>query len=310
MKNFMRIKTNFPVLLLLLLFSTSTYSCRESEYVDEKLKVLHDKTFPISPGNDFKIDASSGDIVISSWNKNEVHIKILGNDKAKEKVEFSFNESPDMIEVEAKYDWSLFMMVKGIKLRFEVQVPTEFNIDAVTSGGDIELQNVKGKIVSKTSGGDINITDLKGNIEVSTSGGDISFNNTHGEVNLSTSGGDIKGNKFSGNVEVSTSGGDISLTGSDARINGSTSGGDITLDYSGSNQGIELTTSGGDIGVKLNKDFNASAKLTSLGGDIKSEFKGNNAVKISSTEFEADINNGGNSLILRTSGGDIVVKKK
>jgi DUF4097 and DUF4098 domain-containing protein YvlB len=298
------------ILFFSLLFVFSSYSCAESEIVDEKLKVIHDKTFPISPGKDFKLDASSGDVVISSWNENEVHIKILGNDKAKEKVEFSFNESPDMIEVEAKYDWSLFMMVKGIKLRFEVQVPTEFNIDAVTSGGDIKLQNIKGKIVSKTSGGDINITDLNGNIEVSTSGGDISFNNTHGEVNLSTSGGDIKGNKFSGTVDVSTSGGDISLTGSDARINGSTSGGDITLDYSGSNQGIELSSSGGDIAVKLPKDFNAAANLSTLGGEVKSEFKGNNAVKISSTEFEADINNGGNSLILRTSGGDIILKKK
>src|SRR3989339_831353 len=260
--------------------------------MDEKLKVLHDKTFPILPGNDFKLDASSGDIIISSWNRNEVRVKILGNDKAKEKVEFSFNDSEDRIEVEAKYDWSLFMMIKGIKLRFEVQVPREFNIDAVTSGGDIKLQNVKGKIVTKTSGGDINLTDLNGNIEATTSGGDISFNNSYGDINVSTSGGDIKGNKFSGSLEVSTSGGDISL------------------DYSGQNHGIELTTSGGDITAWLPKNFNASANLSTLGGNIKCDFTGNNAVKISSTEFEADINNGGNSFVLKTSGGDIVVKKK
>ena len=49
--------------------------------------------------------------------------------------------------------------------------------------------------------------------------------------------------------------------------------------------------------------------MSTLGGDIKSDFTGNNAVKISSTKFEADINSGGNSLILKTSGGDIVVKK-
>ena len=65
----------------------------DSEYKDEKLKVIHDKSFPISPGNDFKLDASSGDVIISGWDKNEVHVKILGNDKAKEKVKFNFNES-------------------------------------------------------------------------------------------------------------------------------------------------------------------------------------------------------------------------
>lgn len=303
-------KKDLTILLFSLLFVSSSYSCADSEYMDEKLKVIHDKTFPISPGNDFKLDASSGDVIISSWDKNEVHVKILGNDKAKEKVEFNFNDSEQMIEVEAKYDWSLFMMVKGIKLRFEVQVPKEFNIEAYTAGGDMKLQNVKGKVALKTSGGDINVSDLNGNVEVSTSGGNIIFNNTYGELNFSTSGGDIKGNKFSGKLEVSTSGGDINLIGSDAKIEGSTSGGDISLDYSGQNQGIELSSSGGDIKVKLPKDFNASANMSTLGGDIKSDFTGNNAVKISSSKFEADINNGGNSLMITTSGGDIVVKKK
>ena len=304
------LQKHLALLIFSFLFISTNYSCAEAEYADEKLKVIHDKTFPISPGNDFKLDASSGDILISSWNKNEVHVKILGNDKAKEKVEFNFSESSDMIEVEAKYDWSLFMMIKGVKLRFEIKVPSEFNIDAVTSGGDIKLQNVKGKVITKTSGGDISAADLNGKIEVSTSGGDISCSNVLGDIILSTSGGDIKANKFSGSLEISTSGGDIQLVGSDARINGSTSGGDISLDYSGQNQGIELATSGGDISVKLPKDFNASANISTLGGGVKSDFTGNNAVKISSSKFEADINNGGNPLTLKTSGGDIVVRKK
>ena len=301
---------HLTILLFSLLFVFSSYSCAESENIDEKLKVIHDRTFPISPGKDFKLDASSGDVMISSWDKNEVHVKILGNDKAKEKVEFNFKDSEEMVEVEAKYDWSLFMMVKGIKLRFEIQLPKEFNIEAYTAGGDMKLQNVKGNMVLKTSGGDINVSDLNGKVEMSTSGGNITFNNTFGDLNYSTSGGDIKGNKFSGKLETSTSGGDINLSGYDAKIEASTSGGDISLEYTGQNQGIKLTSSGGDISVKLPKDFNASADMSTLGGDIKSDFTGNNAVKISSTKFEADINSGGNSLILKTSGGDIVVRKK
>ena len=298
------------ILFFSLLFVFSSYSCAESKNKDEKLKVIHDRTFPISPGKDFKLDASSGDVVISSWDKNEVHVKILGNDKAKEKVEFNFKDSEEMVEVEAKYDWSLFMMVKGIKLRFEVQLPKEFNIEAYTAGGDMNLQNVKGNLVLKTSGGDISVSDLNGKVEVSTSGGNIVFNNTYGDLNYSTSGGDIKGNNFSGKLETSTSGGDIILSGYDVKIAASTSGGDISLDYSGQNQGIELSSSGGDIKVKLPKDFNASANLSTLGGEIKSDFTGNNAVTISSSKFEAEINSGDNSLVVTTSGGDIVVKKK
>ena len=310
MKTFFQMKLNLVIFLFALLLCLSSYSCAESETTDEKLKVLHDKTFTISPGNDFKLDAASGDIIISSWDKNEVHVKILGNNKAKEKVEFSFHESSDMVEVEAKYDWSFFMMVKGVELRFEIQVPKEFNIDAGTSGGDIKLQSIKGKVVTKTSGGDIDVSDLNGNIELSTSGGDISFNSTFGDLNLSTSGGNIKGDNFSGKLDASTSGGNINLIGYDVKIGASTSGGNISLDYSGQNQGIELSTSGGNITAKLPQDFNAAANISALGGSIKSDFKANNPIEISSSKFEAEINNGGSSLIMETSGGDIVVKKK
>lgn len=298
-----------PRYLMLLLLFTS-YSCAETDYLDEKLITLQDKTFAILPGNDFKLDASSGDVIISSWNKDQVHVKILGNDKAKEKVEISFNDSENLIEVQAKYDWSLFTMIKGLSLKFEIQIPKKFNVEVYTAGGDIKLQNVEGNVVLKTSGGDINLSGLNGNTEVSTSGGDIKFSDTYGNAELSTSGGDINGNKFSGKIIVSTSGGDISLAGKDATIEASTSGGDISLDYSGQNQGIELSTSGGDITAKFPKDLNASAMLSAFGGEIRSDFSGNNAIKITSTNFEADINSGGNPLIMKTSGGDIILKKK
>lgn len=297
-------------IFFLCLFLFNDFSYPASVLSDDNLKIIHDKIFSISPGNSLVLDASSGDVVISSWDKNEVNVKILGNDQAKNKVEFSFKDSKDVIRVQAKYSWALSNIFKKIQLKFEIKVPQEFNIDVTTAGGEIKIQDVKGKVNTKTSGGDISLANLNGKIDVSTTGGNITFRETYGSLEMSTSGGDINGNQFSGVLKVSTTGGDISLVGKDAKIVGSTSGGDIMLDYDGINKGIELSTSGGDITIKLPKDFNASAKFSTLGGSIKSDFKGNNAVKISSTKFEADINSGGNSLLLKTSGGDIVVKKK
>lgn len=277
---------------------------------DDNLKVINDRTFTIAAGNNLILDASSGDVQISSWKRNEVKVRILGNEQAKEKVEFIFKESKDAIRVQAKYGWALSNLFKKIQMRFEIKVPEEFNIEATTAGGEVKLKDIKGKIIAKTSGGEINLLNLSGKINASTSGGDIIFTNVNGSIEINTSGGDVVGKQFTGNIQATTSGGDISLTGADAKILASTSGGDITLDYKGQNQGIELRTSGGDIIIKLPSDFNASANLSALGGIVKCDFKGNNAVKISSTKFEADINNGGNSLILKTSGGDIMVFKK
>jgi len=60
-------KLQLTILLFTLLFVSSSYSCADSKYIDEKLKVIHDKSFPISPGNDFKLDASSGPETILNW---------------------------------------------------------------------------------------------------------------------------------------------------------------------------------------------------------------------------------------------------
>ena len=59
-------------------------------------------------------------------------------------------------------------------VRFDIQVPSQFDMSLRTSGGDIRLQgNLTGTINGNTSGGDIRLGDVKGRVEMSTSGGDI-----------------------------------------------------------------------------------------------------------------------------------------
>ena len=257
------------------------------------LKVLKERTFQISPGKNLKVEASSGDVKVTSWDKSEVYVKILGNSKAEDKVKFDFYNDDDNVEVIAKREHSFFgWFSSGIRLKFEIKVPVNFNEKIKTSGGDVYTK------------------DVSGNLNISTSGGDVKLENVNGVFDLSTSGGDISSMDFQGDFDASTSGGDINLRGSDSKIKASTSGGDIYLDYKGINKGIELSTSGGDIQIRLPEDFNASAKMYTSGGSINCELTANHAKKISSSRFEADLNNGGNPLYVKTSGGDIDIIKR
>jgi DUF4097 and DUF4098 domain-containing protein YvlB len=277
---------------------------------DQNLQVLQEKTFQINQGKTLKVDASSGNIEISTWDKNEVYVKISGNNRAKEKVEFTFQNDENRVDVTAKSKSSFFGFSSGIRMRFEIKVPRNFNPETHTSGGNIKLDGLTGNPILKTSGGNIFVKNTTGNIRTNTSGGEIRVENVSGSVNLSTSGGNITANNFNGNFDAHTSGGNIKLTGNDSKIYAETSGGNIKLNYTGENKGIELSTSGGDIEIYLPADFNASAKLSSSGGRISCDFRGNNAVKISSSKFEADINKGGNPLYAKTSGGNIEVSKR
>ena len=236
-------------------------------------KIIHEKTFKITAGKTITLNTDAGDIQITPWDKSEVYIKVVGNDNAAEKYDYNFNVSSDEIKVDVdkKGGWSWF---SNISLRFEIKVPSNFNIYANTSGGDIKIGGIKG------------------------------------DINLKTSGGDIWGDRFAGSFVAKTSGGDINIFCNDAKIIANTSGGDIELEYTGMNKGIELKTSGGDIDIKIPTNFNANAELKTSGGDIDCNLTLNNVKKLSETKIDADINNGGAPLTAYTSGGDISVYKK
>ncbi len=274
------------------------------------LHTIKEKSFPIQPGKSLNIEAAFGDVLITTWDKAEVYVKILGNDKAEDKVTFLVHNDENEVTIKAESEKNIFNWFgSGPQMRFEVKVPVNFNTKISTSGGDIKIADVQGNNFLRTSGGDVTLKNTDGNLKVSTSGGDIKLYQTKGTMGVSTSGGDIRADEFVGNIDAETSGGDIYLNGKDASINAETSGGDIIVKYTGSNKGIELHTSGGDISVSLPSDFNAKANLSSSGGEVSCDFKANNADKISESKFRADINSGGNKLIAKTSGGDIRVRK-
>ena len=200
-----------------------------------------------------------------------MYIKILGDDDAEERMSFEFTNDENLVEIIADKSSSLTSWFSGIRLKYEIKVPSKFNVDVSTSGGDIKLGGVSGT------------------------------------AKLNTSGGDVWADRVEGNLDVSTSGGDISLICSGTEIVAHTSGGDIKLKYSGPNHGIDLSTSGGDIQVELPSDFDAAMELSTSGGDVSCNLTMNNASKLSGHKIVADLNNGGMEFNAHTSGGDIDV---
>jgi DUF4097 and DUF4098 domain-containing protein YvlB len=267
----MKKSTKYFIAITLVL-SLSAYHTFASSKDDDK-KVIHEKSFKISPDKKLNVTTDAGNVVVTVWDKSEVYIKVTGNENAADKFDFSFDGSSDEVTVSAerKSGWNWF---SNISLKIEVKVPKNFNINANTSGGDIKVGGV------------------------------------NGEIYLKTSGGDIWGDRFEGNFFAHTSGGDINLFCSNAKIEANTSGGDIELEYTGINQGIQLKTSGGDIDVQVPADFDANAELKTSGGDVDCNLVLNNVTKLSETKIVANLNKGGKPLIAVTSGGDISVYKK
>ncbi len=262
------------IVLAVLLFANHLIFSSVLNFNHDDLKLIKEKTFPTSEGKTVVVKVSGGDVLLSSWDKNEVYIKILGNENAEEKLEFEFKNTDNGVEIMSKKKDSGMNWFHNIKLKVEVMVPSNYNSD------------------------------------INTSGGDISYTGISGSAKLNTSGGDVDGKGFNGILNISTSGGDIDLQGTDTKIDANTSGGDISLNYRGTNMGIDLSTSGGDITVKLPEDFNASMELSTSGGDVSCSYTMSNVTKMSHSKLIADLNEGGEKLSAHTSGGDVEILSK
>ena len=218
------------------------------------------KSFTAGKGGTLEVSTSVGDIKIVPWDKNEASIQVEGlDDEELDRVKMT--QTGSVIHVEYRSRWSNW----SGRVQFTVHVPSQFNLDLSTSGGDLTVSGeLSGKIDGTTSGGSINLGTVRGGpVEMTTSGGDISAKNLEGEDLLKTAGGNIHVESVNGSLTVNTSGGDIHIGSVSKTLDAKTAGGDIVIGDVGGE--ARVSTSGGDIEVGK---VSGTAALNTAGGDI------------------------------------------
>ena len=271
-------------------------------------KLLFEKNIPTESGKELITSLVAGNIQVSSWSNNEVSVKVYGNDEAEEKIVFTAEQTSTGVKVDGKQKDTKNM--RNLTIRVEIIVPQSYNIKLYSSGGNLSVKDISGKIETNTSGGSISIGNTSGDLEAYTAGGNVNIEVSAGNIKVSTSGGKISASDFNGNIDASTAGGDINLDGKNGRIDASTAGGNIRLDYSGKNLGIDMSTLGGNITASLPTDFDADADIGTLAGKITCDFAKVEKENHVSSYIRSKFNNGGETFKCTTSAGNIIVTKK
>lgn len=203
-------------------------------------------------------------------------------------------------------------------------IGVESDVDARTSGGGVYIERIDGRVSARTAGGDMDVGDVTGEVDVKTSGGDIELRSIGGRVSARTAGGDIEGLDFGGQVTVETSAGDIELEDVRGGVQARTSVGDIevavTLQDFSESYPMSMETTHGDISLTLPPNLPASidAEVRTIGhgwdrDDIYSDFalsrESPREGQSGDLRSYGDINGGGPTVRLRTSGGSIRIEK-
>jgi DUF4097 and DUF4098 domain-containing protein YvlB len=217
------------------------------------------QSFPVKKGDALEVRVDAGDITIRGWEKSEVFVRVqsFSEDQLRE---VTMSQSGGKVLVE--FDWK----ERNVKdMHFEINVPSSFDVDLQTAGGELALHApLTGNLKGSTAGGEITMGNIGGTIRMETAGGEISSGDINGDLTCRTAGGDITLQNISGSAEVSTAGGDIQVGTVTKTLRASTAGGSVKIERAGGE--LSVSTAGGNISVGSGQ---GDVSLNTAGGNVK-----------------------------------------
>ena len=207
-----------------------------------------------------------------------------------------------------------------------------------TGGGAIHIGSAKGRVVAESGGGNLVLVSASQGASLQTGAGTIHVDKCTGELKAETAGGAIELGDISGNVTTETGGGSIKLSSAGGPVKAETGGGGIELwgvpsahvqtgagpivakfiSSRGERTDSVLETGVGDITIYLVPNINLTIRASieaSTGHRIMSDFP---EIRVSSeggqwdpkqVSAEGQLNGGGPVLKLRTSMGNIYIRR-
>lgn len=232
------------------------------------LAAVVDETRSISPTGTVSVNNVAGEIGISTWDRNEVHVSgELGN-----KLELVISENSQGVQFEVKRadDEDRFD-----ESRLEFKVPVGASLVAEGVSSDITVTGSRGaSIDAETVSGDVEVEAETGRAELRSVSGDIEFTGKSPRVSAATVSGDISLFGVDGEIQATTVSGDATLVAGDVSIGKfQTVSGTLKLSLSVVTGGrLTVESMSGDVLLDLPFDQQGEFNAQSFSGRISSEF--------------------------------------
>jgi DUF4097 and DUF4098 domain-containing protein YvlB len=212
--------------------------------------------------------------------------------------EYSFASRSNNVYIESRYDgkdksWGNWGRSSRFKIRLVVQVPEQYNVDFETGAGNIEIDDLEGKVEGKTGAGNVVIGAVMGPVEVSSGAGNINIDGARGHVDITTGAGNIDLEDVMGIVRANTGAGNVT-----ARITQQPDE-DSRLESGAGNVTVYLDSR---VGVYVD----AVASMGSASCDYDLPVRG----KWMKKSFEGEINGGGPDLYMRAGVGNVTLRRR
>lgn len=263
-----------------------------------------DTTFAFDRSGSVTVNATEGDIVVTGWSRDQIHVRAVSDD---DNLRFDASSSRMTLETGGSH--------RGSDTRFELSVPYGVRVLATTRSGGISVRGTRGQVETHSQSGDIQVEDVTMRLDVNTFSGDLTAANVSGDAEVVTISGDVKLTDVRGNVNVGTVSGDIDLRGVTSKlVRAKTTSGDITYDGVVDPAGrYELGAHSGDIRMHVPRDASAQLTVSTWSGGVNSDFPitlkpGEHGIGLATSKrFTFQIGGGAARITAETFSGDITI---
>ncbi len=264
------------------------------------------KEVPAPAEGRFRARLDVGSVQIEAHDEDTVRVEASASGRGGGRVDFDLRRDAEGVELVGRAAVEgLLSLLWEPRVRVHVRIPSRFSVDVRTHGGDVNIEEVGGSVEAHTHGGHVEVDHVDGDVELRTSGGQVRAEEIQGHLVIRTSGGHIEVSEAAGGTDARTSGGHIELWDVSGPVRARTSGGHIAARLGERPEGT-LETSGGNIELEIDEEAALSVDARTSGGRVEVEPPIEvRSARRSGQELVGDINGGGPTLRLRTSGGSI-----
>jgi DUF4097 and DUF4098 domain-containing protein YvlB len=186
---------------------------------DDDYQSRIDTTFAFDKRGSVVLSLSSGEIVVTSWNRDQVRVRARS-----ERSIVRMDVSTARVSLDLSRP-------RGGDTRFEVTVPVGVRVSARATNGDISISGTKGGVEANTQSGDIVVEDVGEMVDLGSLSGDIVVRGLTGNVDVRAVSGDVSLSGVRGDIEATSVSGDVDLNDVVGRyVRVKSTSGDVSFD--------------------------------------------------------------------------------
>jgi DUF4097 and DUF4098 domain-containing protein YvlB len=234
------------------------------------------RSYNLETGGTVEIVNVSGDINLTGYEGSAVVVNAYKQGRDAHLVEVEDLSTAGRVQLRAKYPNNCNCEA-GI--RFEVRVPRSANLNfekISAASGNLKAEGFTGRLHLSTASGDVSVSRVGGEVRASSASGNVRVADAAGMVNANSASGDVE----------------VELT----RLDGT---GDM-----------KFSSASGDVHVRLPSNIDANVSLSTVSGDIETNFpiEVKRSRHGSGSRAEGQLGNGARSLKISSASGNVSLK--